>query len=209
MIETLKQTGILPIATLDKPDYALGLAQTLLRAGFSMMEITLRTDTALESISKIASSNIEMIIGAGTVLTVEEGEKAVKAGASFIVTPCLNEELIKWSVDNEIPIFPGCSTPSEIWRAYELGVKTIKFFPADSLGGSKTLKSIMGPFNKLDLQYIPTGGVNLNNMTEYARLPNILALGGSWVCPSQYVDVGDFEQIYEIAAASLNKLLND
>lgn len=189
---------IVPVVVLDDAKDAVKTAEALLKGGIGVMEITFRTDAAEESIKKVATECKDMIVGAGTVITLDMCKRAVNAGAKFIVSPGFDDEVVAWCVENDIPVTPGCVTPTEIMRAMKYGLNVVKFFPANVYGGVKALKSLSGPFGKM--KFIPTGGINDDNSGEAARSPFIEAVGGSWVCPKDDIKNGNFDHITELSA---------
>jgi len=157
------------------------LAEALLAGGLRVMEVTFRTTTAADSIARIRQGVPRMAIGAGTLLSAEQVQRAVDAGAQFGVSPGLNESVLAMAHKNKIPFFPGVMTPTEIGRALDLGWKHLKFFPAEAAGGVAMLKALAGPFAHTGVQFIPTGGINAANLTNYLAIPQVAALGGSWM----------------------------
>lgn len=160
------------------------------------MEITLRTAAALDSIRNVAAECPDMIVGVGTVLNLEQAKDAVEAGAKFIVSPGFDEETVKWCVENNIDVAPGCVTPTEIMAARKLGLRVVKFFPANVYGGLKAITNLAAPFT--DMQFIPTGGVNTENIAEFVANPAIFAVGGSWICKKADISAGNFDKITEL-----------
>jgi len=162
-----------------------------------VMEITLRTEAGLESIREVAQQCPEICVGAGTVITLEQCKAAVEAGAKFIVSPGFNPEVVRWCMDVDIAITPGCVTPTEIMAAMELGVKVFKFFPANIYGGLTAMKALAGPFG--GIQFIPTGGVSAKNLGEYCDAPFIHAVGGTWFCGRADIKAGAFDKIASLS----------
>lgn len=194
--KAMRTSGIVPVVVLENANDAVKTARALLEGGIRVMEITFRTDAAEESIKRVSKECKEMIVGAGTVITLSQCKTAVNAGAKFIVSPGFDEEVVSWCVEHKIPITPGCVTPTEIMRAMKFGLKVVKFFPANVYGGLKALKSLSGPFGSM--KFIPTGGVNDDNSGEFAASPFIEAVGGSWVCPKKDISEGNFEKITQL-----------
>lgn len=195
--EKIIETGIVPVVVLDKSEDAVPLAKALLAGGINFMEITLRTSCALDSIKSV-NQNVEgMIVGAGTVINKDQAKAAVEAGAKFIVSPGLDEETVIWCNENNITCCPGCVTPTEIMKAISLGLKVVKFFPANVYGGIKAIKALSGPFG--DIKFLPTGGVSADNMEEFLEVKSIAAVGGSWVCTKTDVNNGEFEKITKLS----------
>ena len=176
--------------------WLLGTANSLLAGGVDVMEITFRTAAAADSIKAVAESCPDMLVGAGTVITLEQCKKAVDCGAKFIVSPGFDEEVVRWCVENGVAVTPGCVTPTEIMAAMKMGLTVVKFFPAGVYGGLSAMKALSGPFG--GIKFIPTGGVNGQNIGEFIAAPFIHAVGGSWVCPKADIAAGKFEKITEL-----------
>jgi 2-dehydro-3-deoxyphosphogluconate aldolase/(4S)-4-hydroxy-2-oxoglutarate aldolase len=189
LIEKIK---IIPVIKIGDEKDALPLAKALSAGGIPTAEITFRSDAAEGAIKSISTLD-DFLIGAGTVLTVETAERAVAAGARFIVSPGLNDEVVKYCAKAGVPVFPGIMTPTEIGRAIDLGLDILKFFPAEAAGGVKTLKAVGAPFG--GVRFIPTGGINAGNLANYLKLGNVLAVGGSWMAKAGDIDSGDFDEI--------------
>ena len=199
-IEQVAACGVVPVVVLDEAEQAVPTAKALLAGGINAMEITFRTSAAKASIAKVAAEVPEMIVGAGTVINVEQLHDALDAGAKFIVSPGTSEEVIAEAVKLNVPVAPGVVTPSEIMIGLKYGLKVFKFFPAESYGGLKTIKALCGPFPQI--RFIPTGGINQNNAQAYFENPKILAVGGSWMVTKDMVVSGDFAGITEKSAAA-------
>lgn len=197
VMERCRKTGVVPVVVLEHASQAIDTANALLAGGVDIMEITMRTDAALDSIKLVSEQCPDMLVGAGTVINAKMAEECVAAGAKFIVSPGFDEELVKWCVDNQIPVLPGCVTPAEIMQGLKLGIKIFKFFPAGIYGGIKAMKNLSGPFP--GIQFVPTGGVNGENLQEYLEEKSILAVGGSWLCSKSDISAGNFEKIKELA----------
>lgn len=193
ILEKLEKCGIVPVVVLDRVEDAKPLAKALIDGGIDIAEVTFRTDAAEESIRIMSKEFPNMLIGAGTVLTVEQLEKAYDAGAKFIVSPGFDPNIIKKAQKLNIPVFPGAVTPTEIINALNEGLEIIKFFPAGNYGGLKTLKALTAPFT--NIKFIPTGGINLDNLKEFIEFDKIIAVGGSWVCPTNLINEQKFEEI--------------
>ncbi len=203
--ERIYQCGIVPVVVLAKTDDAIATAKALLGGGIDVMEITLRTSAGLDSIRLVARELPEMLVGAGTVLTVEEAKACIEAGANFIVSPGFDEEMVNYCVQAGVLVIPGCVTPSEIIKALKYGLKVLKFFPANVYGGLAGLKALGGPFP--NVKFIPTGGVDACNLVEFITAPNVFAVGGSWVCSKNDISNKDFESITRLSAESRKALL--
>ena len=196
-MEQFRKVGVVPVVVLEHAEQAVDTAKALLAGGINVMEITMRTDAALESIRRVSASCPDMLVGAGTVLTLEQGKACVEAGAKFIVSPGYDPALVAWCMEKNVPVTPGCVTPTEIMAGLQAGVKIFKFFPSNIYGGIKAMKALSGPF--VGIQFIPTGGVNAENLEEYLTAPFIAAVGGSWVCTKADISAGNFEKITQLA----------
>ena len=195
-LEKLGQYGIVPVVVLNDTKDAAPLADALCEGGLACAEVTFRTEAAAESIRIMSENHPEMLVGAGTVLTVEQVDEAVAAGAKFIVSPGLNPKVVKYCLDKNIPITPGVVTPSEMEQAIELGLNLVKFFPAEPSGGLNMIKAVAAPYTML--KFMPTGGVNPNNVREYLESDKIFACGGSWMVKGNLVDEGKFDEIQKL-----------
>ena len=195
-INRLSAAAVVPVVVLDDAKDAVATAKALLAGGVDVMEITFRTAAAADSIKAVAENCRDMLVGAGTVITLEQCKQAVECGAKFIVSPGFDEEVVRWCVENGIAVTPGCVTPSEIMAAMKLGLTVVKFFPAGVYGGLSAMKALSGPFG--GIKFIPTGGVNGQNIGEFIAAPFIHAVGGSWVCPKADISAGNFEKITEL-----------
>ena len=199
-IDQVAACGVVPVVVLEDAEQAVPTARALLKGGINAMEITFRTAAARDSIAKVAAEVPEMIVGAGTVINVQQVHEAVDAGAKFIVSPGSDADVIAEAMKLNVPITPGVVTPSEIMMGLKLGVKVFKFFPAESYGGLKTIKALCGPFPQI--RFIPTGGINQDNAAEYFQNPKIVAVGGSWMVTKDMVNAGDFDGITAKSAAA-------
>lgn len=195
-LEKLGQYGIVPVVVLNDSKDAEPLADALCEGGLACAEVTFRTEAAAESIKIMSEKHPEMLVGAGTVLTVEQVDEAVAAGAKFIVSPGLNSEVVKYCLDKNIAITPGVVTPSEMEQAIELGLNIVKFFPAEPSGGLSMIKAVSAPYTML--KFMPTGGINPGNVKEYLKSDKIFTCGGSWMVKGDLVDAGDFDKIKEL-----------
>jgi len=185
--ESILKQRLICVAVIDKPDDAVPLAEALLAGGLNVMEVTFRTSTAAVSIKRIRQGLPGMCIGAGTLLTTEQLQRAVDAGAQFGVSPGLNELVLAAASKNKIPFFPGVMTPTEVDRALNLDWKHLKFFPAEAAGGVAMLKALAGPFAHTGVKFVPTGGINAANLPDYLALPQVAAIGGSWMAGRKLV----------------------
>lgn len=199
-VEQVAACGVVPVVVLEDAEQAVPTAKALLKGGINAMEITFRTSAAKASIEKVAKEVPEMIVGAGTVVNVQQLHDAVDAGAKFVVSPGSDAEIIAEAIRLGVPITPGVVTPSEIMIGLKLGLTVFKFFPAENYGGLKTIKALSGPFPQIRI--LPTGGINQNNAAEYFKNPKILAVGGSWMCTKDMISSGDFDAIAEKSAAA-------
>lgn len=185
--------GIVPVVVLEDAKDAVPTARALLAGGVDVMEITFRTAAAADAIRAVSQSCPEMLVGAGTVVTPEQCERAVEAGARFIVAPGFDPETVSWCVERQVSITPGVATPTEIMAAMRLGLKVLKFFPANVYGGLSAMKALSGPFG--GIRFIPTGGISAQNLGEYISAPFIHAVGGSWLCTKADISAGNFDRI--------------
>ena len=197
VLEQIQEIGIVPVVVLNDAKDAEPLAKALCDGGLACAEVTFRTAAAEESIRIMSEKFPDMLVGAGTVLTTEQVDRAVAAGAKFNVSPGLNPRIVKYCVDKGILITPGCSNPSDIEQALEQGLEVVKFFPAEAAGGLKMIKAMAAPY--VGVKFMPTGGINQNNVREYLAYDRILACGGSWMVKSDLVDAGKFDEIEKLA----------
>ena len=193
VLQLMKKSGVIPVVVLDDTAKALTTANALLAGGVSVMEITFRTAAAADSIKAVSENCPEMLVGAGTVVTLDQCKQALECGAKFIVSPGFDPEVVSWCVERNIPITPGCVTPTEIMAAMKLGLNVVKFFPAGVYGGLKAMKALSAPFG--GIEFIPTGGVDAKNLKEYLEAPFVHAVGGSWLCPKKEIATGNFDAI--------------
>lgn len=200
IINQMRKTGLVPVVVLEKKEDAVKTAQALLAGGIDLMEITFRTEAAEESIRDVAQQVPGMTVGAGTILSVAQAGRAVAAGARFIVSPGFDETVVAWCIEKSIPVIPGCVTPTEIMRALAMGLTTVKFFPANIYGGLAAMKALAAPFG--GLTFVPTGGVDQENLEEYLSEPIVLAAGGSWMCTKKDITCGRFDKITDLAQAA-------
>ena len=202
--EKIHDVGIVPVVVIEDVKDAVPLANALLAGGICFMEITLRTACALDAIKEVATNVPGMIVGAGTVLNRSQAADAVAAGAEFIVSPGLDEETVIYCKENNIYCCPGCVTPTEIMKAISLGLDVVKFFPANVYGGLKALKALAAPFT--GVKFLPTGGINEENMSEYAEASFIIAIGGSFVCTKKDIKDNNFDKITELSKITVEKI---
>ena len=197
VLERMECAGVVPVVVLENAADAVPTANALAAGGLDVMEITFRTDAAADSIKAVAENCPDTLVGAGTVITLDQAKKAVECGAKFIVSPGFSEKVVAWCLENDIPVTPGCVTPTEITAAYDMGLRVVKFFPAGVYGGLNAMKNLNAPFNQV--KFIPTGGVNAANLGEYAAAPFIHAVGGSWVCNKKDIAEHKFDKITALA----------
>ena len=202
----MSNIGLIPVVKVTDLDDAVPMAKALCDGGIDVAEITYRSEFATQAIAMISKEVPEMLVGAGTVSTVDMAKAAVEAGATFIITPGFNEPVVKWCVENNVEVYPGVSSPSDIERALGYGLTTLKFFPAEASGGVKMLKAFSGPY--ANIKFIPTGGINASNMHDYLALPNVEAVGGSFMLPSDLIAAKDFDGIKELSRLAIKKLLD-
>ncbi len=194
--EKIHAIGIIPVVVLDEAKDAEALGNVLCRGGLPAAEVTFRTDAAEESIRIMSRECPELFVGAGTVLNVLQAERAVDAGAKFIVSPGFSEDVVSWCLDRDIPVFPGTATPTEMTKAVEYGLSVVKFFPAEPAGGLKYIKACAAPFT--GLKFMPTGGINEKNVRDYLSYDRIIACGGSWMVKKDMIKEGRFEEIEKL-----------
>ena len=188
----LEELKLVPVVVIEDADDAVPLAETLIEAGLPCAEVTFRTSAAAEAIRRMAKVK-GLVLGAGTVLSEDQAEEAAAAGAQFIVSPGFNPNVVGYCIDNDIPISPGVSTPTDIEAAMSFGLNIVKFFPAEAFGGLKTLKAISAPYTSM--KFIPTGGINAKNLLDYLGFPKVLACGGSWMVKKDLIVAKDFDEI--------------
>ncbi|MCJ7512034.1 MAG: bifunctional 4-hydroxy-2-oxoglutarate aldolase/2-dehydro-3-deoxy-phosphogluconate aldolase [Anaerolineales bacterium] len=201
-VEQLGTLGVIPVVKIDQASQATQLAEALLTGGLPCVEITFRTDAALESMRSISASFPQMLLGAGTVLTVPQAQLAVQAGARYIVSPGMDRKVVEWCQAHDQAVLPGVATPSEIQLALEMGLRVLKFFPAEALGGIPYLEAIAAPF--ADLRFVPTGGISAARLADYLALPMVHAVGGSWLVTPRLLAAGDFPEITRLAREAVS-----
>ena len=194
--ERFEKLGVVPVVVLEDAKDAVPLATALVEGGLPCAEVTFRTEAAEESIRLMTEQFPEMLVGAGTVLTVEQVDAAVGAGAKFIVSPGFDAEIVDYCLKNEIPVFPGCISPSEVAQAVKRGLKVVKFFPAEPAGGISMIKAMAAPYT--GLKFMPTGGINAKNLGEYLSCDKIVCCGGSWMVKGELVKTGEFNKIRQL-----------
>ena len=198
VIEKLGRTGIIPVVVIENTADAVPLGKALVRGGLPCAEVTFRTAAAADAIRILKKEVPELLVGAGTVLTKEQAAQAEEAGVSFIVSPGLNPNIVRYVQEKGIPMMPGVCTPSEIETAMELGIKEMKFFPAEAAGGLKMIKALCGPYR--DVLFMPTGGITAKNAGDYLKYETILCCGGTWMVSPALIRDGKFEEIERLTA---------
>ena len=205
ILSILGSRGIVPVIKLNDPNDAVPLCSALERGGLPVAEITFRTNAAEESIRRVKAELPDVVLGAGTVITVDQAERAVNAGAAYIVAPGFNPKVVGWCVERGVPVLPGCSNPSDIEAALEFGLRAVKFFPAEAIGGLAAIKAMSAAYG--DLKFVPTGGINEKNLIEYLSFPKVLACGGSWMVKEDLVNAKDWDSIAAITRSAVSKML--
>lgn len=205
ILEQLHSYGLVPVIKITDVKNAVPLAKALAQGGLNCAEITFRTACAKEAIKAVTEALPDMLVGAGTVLTPEQADQAWEAGAKFIVSPGLNPKVVKHCIDKGYPILPGCATPSEVEQAIELGLKAVKFFPAEAAGGLNMIKSMSAPYGAL--KFMPTGGINEDNMLSYLSFNKIIACGGSFMVKDSLIEAGKFDEIEALTRSAVMKML--
>ena len=204
--QKLAEIGIIPVIKIDDAEKAVPLAKALRDGGLPAAEVTFRTAAAEEAIRRIAAEVPDVCLCAGTVLNVETAKRAVEAGATAIVSPGTNPEVVQWCLENNVPVIPGCATPTEVEACMRMGLDFVKLFPAEVVGGVGMLKALAGPYGQM--KFMPTGGVGPENVGDYLALKNVVCCGGSWMVPAKLLDAEDYagiEALAREAAAILKK----
>ena len=204
-LDKLSLAGLVPVIAINDAEDAVPLCRALAEGGLPVAEITFRTAAAEEAIRRVHEALPDVLLCAGTVLTTDQVDRAVNAGAAAIVSPGLNPVVVKHCIDKGVPVCPGTSNPSDIEAALSFGLKTVKVFPAEAIGGIKLIKSMAAPYG--DMRFMPTGGINENNMLDYLSFPKILCCGGSWMVPKDAVENKDWARITELTRSAVNKML--
>jgi 2-dehydro-3-deoxyphosphogluconate aldolase/(4S)-4-hydroxy-2-oxoglutarate aldolase len=205
LMQKMHGIGIIPTVVLNHVENAVPLARALCAGGIPAAEVTYRTSAAHDAMKAMKEACPQMIVGAGTVLTKEQVDSALDAGAEFIVSPGLNPDIVKYCQSRNVTVIPGLATASEIEQALSLGLHTVKFFPAEQLGGIKTIKALCGPYR--NVTFMPTGGINPDNMLDYLNDPKIFAVGGTWMVKASLIEAGQFDKITEISRQAVLKML--
>jgi len=205
VLKEIYKIGIVPVIAIEDAEDAAPLAKALIDGGLPVAEVTFRTAAAKDAIAIIAKEYPDMLVGAGTVLTKEQVDSAVDAGAKFIVSPGLNPEVVKYCVDKNIPVCPGCSNPSDVEQAIALGLDVVKFFPAEAAGGLAMIKAMSAPYT--NMKFMPTGGVNADNLNSYLAFKKIIACGGSWMVKSDMIKAKEFDKITALTRQAVTGML--
>jgi len=205
ILEKIGELGIVPVVKIEKAEDALPLGRALINGDLPIAEITFRTSAAEESIKTLTKELPDLLIGAGTVLTIEQVKRAVSAGAQFIVSPGFNPKVVDYCVENNILIIPGLNNPTQIEMALERGIEVVKFFPAEASGGLPLLESMSAPYS--GIKFIPTGGINLNNLTSYLSNQKVHACGGSWMVKDNLISSGNFNEITRLTQEAVSIML--
>ncbi|MBO5912565.1 MAG: bifunctional 4-hydroxy-2-oxoglutarate aldolase/2-dehydro-3-deoxy-phosphogluconate aldolase [Clostridia bacterium] len=206
ILEQISNIGLVPVIKIDDANKAVPLVRALKKGGIPVAEVTFRTACAAEAIRNIAEAEPDVLVGAGTVISVEQAKAAVEAGAKYIISPGFDAEVVKWCIDNNVPITPGCSDASDVMVAAKLGLEVVKFFPAEAAGGLKVLKALAGPFP--NMKFIPTGGIGPDNLGSYLDFKKVIACGGSWMVPGDMMDNDDWDGITALAREAVLKMLD-
>lgn len=201
LLQKVQDMGVVPVVVLNDAKDAAPLAKALCEGGLPCAEVTFRTDAAEESIRIMAEQFPEMLLGAGTVLTTEQVDRAVAAGAKFIVSPGFDPEIVDYCIEKGILILPGCITPSEVAQAVKRGLSVVKFFPAEQFGGVATIKALAAPYT--NVRFMPTGGISAKNLPDYLRFKKIVACGGSWMVKGDMITAGEFDKIKEMTTEAV------
>lgn len=204
MIEQIRAAGVVPVVKIDDAKDAVALAEALREGGLNCAEVTFRTDAAEEAIRLMVEKYPDMLVAAGTVLTPTQADKAMAAGAKFIVSPGLNPIVVKHCIEKGYPVIPGVCTPTEVEAGMSLGLKYLKFFPAEAAGGVKMIKAMAAPYT--NIKFMPTGGISTANLKEYLTCKAVFACGGSWMVPSDKIAEGKFDEIKEMTAKAVELL---
>ena len=205
VIQKIYDIGIVPVIAIDDADKAVPLAKALVKGGLPAAEVTFRTAAAEEAIKRIVAEVPEMLVGAGTVLTKEQADRAIAAGVKFIVSPGFNPEITKYVIDKGMLMMPGTATPGEMEQAMSMGLDVVKFFPAEQNGGVAKLKAVAGPYT--NLRWMPTGGVNAKNLLDYLSFNKIVACGGTWMVKKDLIEAENWDEIERLTREAVNTML--
>lgn len=203
VLDVLREVRLVPVIKLERVEDALPLADALLAGGMPIAEITFRTKAAAEAIRVVASQRPQMLVGAGTVLTIEQAQVAIESGASFIVSPGFNPELVDYCIERQIPIIPGVNSPTQVEMGLRKGLEVLKFFPAEASGGTAMLKALSSVY---PVSFMPTGGISEKNIKDYLAIDAVIACGGTWMVKGELIASGQFEKITQLTASALEQL---
>ncbi len=204
IVKQLKEVRVVPVLALESVESGIKMAEILDRNGLKCAEVTFRTDAAEEVIREITKRYPDICVGAGTVLNREDLRRAFGAGAVFAVAPGFNPSVVGEAIERGYPFFPGVATPTDVEQAMALGCRTLKFFPAEAAGGTKMLKSIIAPYRHLGVRFIPTGGISTDNLDEYLAIPEVIAVGGTWLGKSTHIAAGQWDLIEQAVSAAVS-----
>lgn len=205
ILEKIQSIGVIPVVKIDNVEDAVPLAGALCDGGLPCAEVTFRTAAAKKAISEMVQAYPNMLVGAGTVLNTKQVDEAIEAGAKFIVSPGLNSKVVEYCIEKKILIIPGCSNPSDVEEAIQLGLDVVKFFPAEAAGGLKMIKAMSAPYG--NIKFMPTGGINIKNLEEYLAFNKIIACGGTWMVTPELIEEGNFEKIKKLTREAVEKML--
>lgn len=205
VFDEIRLNGLVPVLKFKNAADAVPTCMALRRGGLNVAEITFRTDAAEDAIKAVCAAMPDMLVGAGTVTRIEQAERAVNAGARFIVAPGLNPNVVTWCTSHNVAVLPGVNDPSGIEQAMELGLTCLKFFPAEASGGVKFIKAVRAPYG--NVSFVPTGGVNEDNLSAYLATPGIVACGGSWMVPTDAIEAGRYEVVEDLVRKAIRKML--
>lgn len=204
ILKKIEEVRIVPVVVLEDAKDAAPLANALCEGGLACAEVTFRTEEAADVIKEMKKARPDMLVGAGTVLTKEQVDQAVEAGAQFIVSPGLNPEIVEYCVEKNLTIIPGCANPSDVEQALKYHLEVVKFFPAEALGGLKLIKAMSAPYK--NVRFMPTGGINPNNVKEYLDFKAIIACGGTWMVPKDAVENKEFDKIEKLTKEAVEAI---
>lgn len=204
MYEKFHEIGIVPVVVLEDEKDAAPLAHALVKGGLPAAEVTFRTEAAAASIKAMSEAEPDLLVGAGTVLSIDQVNEAVAAGAKFIVSPGFDADIVQYCQDKQIPVLPGTCTPTDVQAAYKLGLRVVKFFPAEPAGGLNMIKAIAAPYTMM--KFMPTGGISEKNMEDYLKYDKILCIGGSWMVKKDLIEKGEFDKIEDLCRKAVKKL---
>lgn len=205
LLDKIRKIGIVPVVALDDAEDAVELANALITGGLGAVEVTFRTDAAEDAIKNIVRFVPDIIVGAGTVITKEMADRAIDAGAGFIVSPGFNPDVTKHVISRGVPMIPGCATPGEMEQAMALGLDTVKFFPAEQNGGVGMLRALTGPYR--NLKWMPTGGINADNLSGYLSIPQVVACGGTWMVKKELIAQKKWDEISSLCNEAVMKMI--